>query len=191
MFLRRKAGFAELALGSVLGVRPAPRRNQRRDAREIIFWKPQNLTDVAHGRAATIGDDVGGHGGAELAVALVDVLDGALALIAAGEIEIDVRPLTTLLRKKTLEQQFHFDGVNRGDAERIADRAVGGRSAALHQNVLFAAELDDVPDDQEIAGQVELFDEGELVIDLAASAAAQIGGLAMIAIDRAFFHALS
>ena len=35
---------------------------------------------------------------AQLAVAIIDVLNGTLALIAAGEIEIDIRPLTALLR---------------------------------------------------------------------------------------------
>ncbi len=118
-------------------------------------------------------------------------MDGALALIAAGEIEIDVGPLAAFLGKKALEEQFHFDRIDGRDAERIADRAVGGRSTALHQNVLAAAEVDDVPNDQEIAGQVELFDEREFAIDLAAGAAAQIDGFGMIAIHGAFFGALS
>ena len=110
-----------------------------------------------------------------LSVALVDILDGALALIAAGKVEIDVRPFAALLGEKALEQQLHRDRVDGGDAERITDRAVGGRSAALHQNILAAAELDDVPDDQEIAGELEFLDERELAFDLAAGAAAQIG----------------
>ena len=145
---------------------------------KIRLGKAQHFADVAHRRAAAISDDVGGHGGAQLAVALVDVLDGALALIAAGQIEIDVRPLAALFGKKALEEQFHVHRIDGRDAERIADRAVGGRSAALHQNVLAPAEVDDVPDDQEIAGQIEFFDERELAIDLAAGAAAQIDGFA-------------
>ncbi len=95
------------------------------------------------------------------------------------------------LGKKALEEQFHLDRIDGGDPERITDRAVGGRSAALHQNILAAAEVDDVPDDQEIAGQLELFDERQLAIDLAAGAASQIDGLVMIAIHRAFFHAFA
>ena len=119
----------------------------------------QRLAHFARGRAAAIGDDVGGHGGAELAVALVDVLDDALALIAAGQVEIDVGPLAALFGEKALEQQFHADGIDGGDAERIADGAVGGRAAALHQDVLLAAEAHDVPDDEEVAGEVELLDQ--------------------------------
>ncbi len=124
-----------------------------------VSGKPKTFADVAHGGASAIGDDIGGHGGAELSVALVDVLYGALALIAAGEIEIDVRPFAALFREESLKQQFHLDRIDGRDAERIADRAVGGRSAALHQNVLASAEVDDVPNDQEIAGQVEFFDD--------------------------------
>ena len=130
----------------------------------------ERLADFARGGAAAIGDDVGGHGGAEFAVALVDILDGALALIAAGQIEIDVGPFAALFGEKALEQQIHADGIDGGDAERIADRAVGGRAAALHQDVLLAAEAHDVPDDQEIAGELELFDQRQLALDLLARA---------------------
>jgi hypothetical protein len=59
----------------------------------------------------------------------------------------------------------------------------------LHQNILAAAEVHNVPDDQKITRQFELFDERELAIDLAAGAAAQVDGLRVIAIHRAFVHA--
>ncbi len=106
----------------------------------------------------------------KLSVALVDVLNGALALVAAGKIEIDVGPFAALFGKKALEEQVHADRIDGGDAERVADRAVGGRAAPLHQNVLLAAEAHDVPDDQEIAGEVELFDQGQFALDLPAGA---------------------
>ena len=53
---------------------------------------------------------------------------------------------------------------------------------------MLAAKLNDVPDDQEIAGQVELFDECELSLNLAVSAAAEIGGegSGIVSIARAF-----
>ena len=128
--------------------------------------KPEHLADLARRGPAAIGDDVGGHGRAELAVALVDVLNDALALIAARQIEIDVGPLAALLREKALEQQVHADRIDRGDAEAVADGAVGGRSAALHEDVVLPAEIDDVPDDQEIAGELQLLDQIELAFDL-------------------------
>ena len=124
------------------------------------------MPDLARGGASAIGDHVGGHGRAELAEALVDILDGALALIAAGQVDIDIGPLAALFGEEALEQQVHADRVDRGDSERIADRAVGGRAAALHQDVVLAAEAHDVPDDQEIARQLELFDQRQLALDL-------------------------
>ena len=123
------------------------------------FVEAQRLADFARGGASAIGDDVGGHGGAELAVALVDVLDDALALVAAGQVDIDVGPFAALFGEEALEQQLHADRIDGGDAERVADGAVGGRAAALHEDVLLAAEADDVPDDEEVAGQLELLDE--------------------------------
>jgi hypothetical protein len=44
---------------------------------------------------------------APCAVLLVDVLDDALAPIAARQIEVDVGPLAALLREEPLEQQVH------------------------------------------------------------------------------------
>jgi hypothetical protein len=116
--------------------------------------------------------------------ALVDVLDDALALVAAGQIDIDVGPFAALFGEKALEQQVHADRVDRGDAERVADRAVGGRAAALRQDAVLAAEAHDVPDDQEIAGQFELFDQRQLAFDLPPGALV----IGLIAAARALIH---
>ena len=56
-------------------------------------------------------------------------------------------------RSKSSSMRDRIDG---GDAERVADGAVGGRAAALHEDAALAAEADDVPDDQEVAREVEL-----------------------------------
>ena len=108
--------------------------------------------------------------GARAAVAPVDVLDDLFAAVAAREVEVDVGPLAALLREEALEEELHPDRVDGGDAERVADRAVRGRAAALEEDAALAAEADDVPDDQEVAGEVELLDERELVRELAAHA---------------------
>ncbi len=185
------AGFVELALGGIRCIMKSPVRDHFREASQRFLIEAQHLADVARGGAAAVGDDVGGHGGAELPVALVDVLNGALAFVAAGEIEIDVGPLAAFFGKKALEQQIHADRIDGSDFERITHGAVGGRAAPLHQQSLLFAETNDVPDDQEIARQIELFDHGELALDLAlgffviravALARAFIGELAQIRI---------
>ncbi len=148
---------------------------RRRNFVQRFGIEAQRLADFARGGASAIGDDVGGHGRAEFAVALVDVLDDALALIAAGQVEIDVGPLAALFGQEALEEQFHADRIDRGDSERVADGAVGGRAASLDQNVLLAAEAHDVPDDEEVAGELELFDQRQFALDLAPGAALQAG----------------
>ena len=62
------------------------------------------------------------------------------------------------------------DRIDGGDPEAVADGAVGGRPAALHEDVALPAEVDDVPDDQEVAGEIELLDEIQLARDLRACA---------------------
>ena len=60
------------------------------------------------------------------------------------------------------------DRIDGGDAEAVAHGAVGGRPAALRQDLVLAAEVHDVPDDQKIAGEIERLDEIELARDLVA-----------------------
>src|SRR2546426_10204435 len=82
----------------------------------------------------------------------------------------DVGPLAARLGEEPPEQEFHADGIDRRDAERVADCAVGRRAAPLHEDVVRAAVLDDVPHDQEVAREVEAPDDVDLVGHLAARA---------------------
>ena len=134
---------------------------------QCFHIKAEYLAHLARGRPATISDDIRGHRGAKLAISLIDGLNRAFALIAAGKIEIDVGPLAALFGKESLEEQLHFHRIDGSDAERVTDRAVGCRAAALNQDVVFTAELDDVPNDEEIAFQSQLLDERKLALDLA------------------------
>ena len=143
----------------------------------------ERLADFARGAPAAVGDDVRGHRGAGRAVLLVDVLDDPFAPIAARQIEIDVGPLAALFREKPLEQQVHPDRIDRRDAKAVADGAVGRRPAALHEDVVLAAVVHDVPDDQEVAGELELLDEIELARNLRARAVV----IRPVAIARADF----
>ncbi len=99
-----EARIAKLPLGSIAGVLPLPGPHQRGKARQNVFLESEDLADFARGGAAAVGDDICGHGGAAPAVALVDVLDDALALVSAGQVEVDIRPLAALLGKEALEQ---------------------------------------------------------------------------------------
>ena len=130
----------------------------------------ERLPHLARRAAPAVGDHVRRHRRAEPPVFLVDVLNHLLAPVAARQIEVDVGPLAALLRQKPLEQQIHAHRIDRRDPEAVADRAVGRRPAPLHEDVVLPAEIDDVPDDEEVAGELELLDEIELARDLRAGA---------------------
>ena len=97
-------------------------------------------------------------------VALVDVLDH-LFPSATFDVDVDVGRTVTLGRQEPLEQQPERHRIGRRDADGVADRRVGSTPPTLAEDVRAATELDDVPHDQEVAGEVELFDQRQLVVD--------------------------
>src|SRR3954468_1685650 len=101
----------ELAFERVVWTLVFPGANEFGNAVEGVGVEVKGLADLACGGASAIGDDVGGHGGAEFSVTLVDVLNDALALVAAGQVEIDVGPLAAFFTEETLEEQVHADGI--------------------------------------------------------------------------------
>ena len=82
------------------------------------------------------------------------------------DVEVDVGRLVPLARQEPLEQQLDPGGVDRRDAEAVADHRVRGRAAALAEDPLAPAEPDNLPHGEEVAAVVELIDERELAVDL-------------------------
>src|SRR4029077_11360037 len=80
--------------------------------------------------------------------------------------ECDAGPCPALFGEKALEEKPHADGIDRGDAERVADSAVGGRAAPLAEDAALAAGADGGPDEQGEARQGEPLDHAELVLEL-------------------------
>ena len=124
----------------------------------------ERLGHVADRRARPVGDHVGDLGGVVAAVLVVDVLDDLLAAVAL-DVDVDVRRAVALGRQEAFEQQAEGHGVGGGDPEGVADRRVGGRATPLAVDVGSAAELDEVPDDQEVTGEPEVLDDVELTVD--------------------------
>ena len=124
----------------------------------------ERLGHVAHRRPGPVGDDVGDLGGVMAAVALVHVLDDLFAPVAL-DVDVDVGRAVTFRREEPLEQQAERHGVGLGDAEGVAHRAVRRAAPALAEDVGAIAELDEVPHDEEVAGEPELLDHVELVVD--------------------------
>ena len=134
------------------------------ERRGDVLREAQRLADLADRHARAVVDHRGADRGAVAAVALVDVLDHLLAPLVL-EIDVDVGRLAALLGDEAGEERVALGRIDRGDAEAEADGAVGGRAAALAEDVLVPGEVDDVVDGQEVAGVVELLDERELLAD--------------------------
>src|SRR5207245_3789463 len=83
------------------------------------------------------------------------------------DVEVDVGRPVPLRGEEPLEEEPEPDGVGLGDAEGVADGGVGRRAPALAVEVLPAAELDEVVDEEEVAGEAQLLDEVELAGDAA------------------------
>ncbi len=135
---------------------------------DLPFVQVERLSHLARRTLAAIRDHVGRHGGAVLPVFLVHVLDHALAPGAARQVEIDVGPFAALFGEKPLEEQVHAHRIHGRNPEAVADGAVGGRPSALHEDVLLPAEIDNVPDDQEVADEIEFCNEIQLTCHLRA-----------------------
>ncbi|HTI38097.1 MAG TPA: hypothetical protein VL484_11080 [Vicinamibacterales bacterium] len=126
------ARVAQVAFERFLRIDPLELIHDFRERVDLRRLEPEDLADFPRRAAAAIGDHVRGHGGPRTAgrqpgraVLFVDVLDHTLATVAARQIEIDVRPLASLFRQKSLEEQIHTDRIHGGNAEAIADGAVG------------------------------------------------------------------
>ena len=89
------------------------------------------------------------------------MLDDLLAP-AVLDVQVDVRRPVPAVGQEPLEQQVVRDRVDAGDADRVADRRVRRRPAALAQDVVILAELHDLVHDQEVAGEIEPLDHVEL-----------------------------
>ena len=124
----------------------------------------ERLGHVADRGAGPVGDHVRDLRGVVTAVALVDVLDHLLAPVAL-DVDVDVGWPVPFGRQEPFEQQAERHGVGLGDAERVADRRVGGASPPLAVDVGAAAELDEVPHHEEVPGEPELLDDVELAVD--------------------------
>src|SRR5699024_5654864 len=127
----------------------------------------QSAGDVAHGVLRAVLDDVRHLSRAVATVGFVHVLDDLLAPVAV-EIDVDVRLIIAHRREEPLERQAEEDRVDGRDAEQVADGAVRGGSAPLTENAASARLSDDVVDDEEVAGEVLLLDDIELVRDAVA-----------------------
>ena len=156
------------------GVRGRPRSDLADPGVRLRGREPECAAGVPQRHPRPVRDHVGDLGGPVPPVLAVDVLDDLLAA-AVLDVQVDVRRPVPAVGKEPLEQQVVRDRVDVGDAEREADRRVRRRPAALAQDVVVLAELDDVVHDQEVASERQPLDHVELPGDLGVRAGHPFG----------------
>ncbi|MNK76855.1 hypothetical protein D3C87_964330 [compost metagenome] len=151
---------------------------------DLVRRQAEYAGHVAHRAAATVADRHGGQRGAFAAVAVEYVLQYFLAALVF-EIDVDVRGLVAFFGDEALEQQFHVAGVDLGHAQHVAHRRIGGRAAALAQDLLAARVAHDIVHGEEVGLVLFLVDQGEFVLDLRALF---VRGTCAPAPSHALFH---
>ena len=125
----------------------------------------QHAADVAqHGARLqlAVGDDLGDAVGAIL---LLDVIDDAIALFLA-EVDVEVRHRDALGVEEALEQQAEPQRVEIGDGQRVGDERARTRSAPRPDgHAVRLRPLDEVGDDQKVAGELHLRDDVDFVVE--------------------------
>src|SRR5678816_1885866 len=81
-----QTGGAKLSLIGIVWIFPFPPVYECRETRKRFVVEIEHLPDFTHGRAPAISDDIRSHRRAEFSVALVNVLNGLLALLSARQI---------------------------------------------------------------------------------------------------------
>ena len=103
-----------------------------------------------------VGDDLGD---ALVAVLLRDVLDD-LAAAPVVEVDVEVGHRDAVGVEEPLEQQPVLEGIEVGDAHRVrGHRAGAGAAAGADADAVLLGPVDEVRDDEEVAGEAHLHDD--------------------------------
>ena len=177
--LRDVEGALDHRIAVALGLQPrlaVDRLRQRHRRRRILRHQLAELVDlpVRHLQHAA---DVAQHAarlqraeGDDLrhlvaAVALLHVADHLVAAVLA-EVDVEVRHRHAFGIEEALEQQAEADRIEVGDGQRVGDERARARAAARpDRDALFLRPLDEVGDDQEVAGIFHARDDAELEVE--------------------------
>ena len=131
------------------------------DFAERYAQRPSDITDRSAGRHGSERDDLR-HMVA--AIAGRDIFDDFAAPHIA-KIDIDIRHRHPLGIEEPFKQQTIFQRVDVGDFQQIGDDAAGSRTPARsHRNFRFTGELDEVPDNQKVAGEAHRLNDRQFVL---------------------------
>src|SRR5260370_27744364 len=89
-----EASSAKIVVKGIVRTSPFPGTRGGRETTQRVWLEAQDLAHLPRCQLRTIGDNVGRHGCAALAIPLVNVLDDTLPLVAARYIEIQLPPFS-------------------------------------------------------------------------------------------------
>ena len=154
-----------------------PALGAARDALDFARRQAERLAQLPDRPARSVGREGGDEGGVLAAVALVHARDEDLADVAR-EVEVDVGERGELLVEEAPEEEVVGDRVDVREAGEVADdrgdgrasassrrqeRACRGRASDLRRDL--ARQLEHVAVQEEEAGEVELRDDPELLLE--------------------------
>src|SRR6202012_5669122 len=99
-----------------------------------VLGQPEHLSYFPDGAARAITNDGCRQRSPANAITSVDVLDDFFAPLML-EIHVNVRRLATIAIEKTVEKRIERIGINRSNAERVANRRIGSRTPPLAEDV--------------------------------------------------------
>ena len=132
------------------------------DVAERHAEHPADVPDHRLGLEHVEGDDLG-HPVA--AVPLDHVLDHLVAPVV-GEVDVHVGHGLAPWVQESLEDEAVTHWIDGGDPEAVGDHGRGRRAPpGAHRDAPVLRVPDEVPDDQEVAGELHLLDDAELVVE--------------------------
>ncbi len=103
----------------------------------------QGLAHITQRRAGPVHHDTGCQRSSVSTIFFVNVLNHFFAA-RVFKVHINVGWFVTLAANKPLEQHSHFVGVDFGNVQAITHHGIGGRPAALTQNIAGTRKADNV-----------------------------------------------
>ena len=139
-------------------------RDQFRDFVDLAERQAEHAADIAHRRAGLKFAESNDLRNAVAAVFVSNVVDDAVAAFLA-EVDVEVGHRHALGIEEALEQQTEAQRIEVGDGQRPGGHRSGARAApGPHRNALRLGPLDEIGDDQEVAGEAHRGDDRQLVV---------------------------
>ena len=135
--------------------------DDRVDPRDRQPHRPADVADRGPRGERAEGADLGDIRGPVPPLHILD--DLAAALLA--EIDVDIGRLLAVDVEEALEEQIVFERADVGEIERVGDQRPDARASRRRRDAEIARLADEIPDDEEVAGEAEGVDDAQLAVE--------------------------